>query len=400
MKLKHLIIALSVLFAGSLGVRICSSEFGTHQASDIASFEPCDSLLRSELKISERGALPGNPEVQSRAWTLPENVDVPTVYFPGMGCCFFTQIARYTGPEGFITPQGERVYCTQGIHTIKNPCLIDAESDEIEHCKPVESWISLCNPLVAFNFIWKNYYFTMTSRDRLKYGVKVENVSHAESVCGHYSPFSATNFAQHRDIQNHKRKYDACAENHPKAPKILYGVSRGAATTFRACALHADTYEDVRLVILEGCFDNVPHNLRARFPTLCSIPGLYSLFHDLLTKVTCYKKDGGSPLDDVERFPKHLPVAFITSEIDRVVPAECTKNLVQALVNAGHQEVYLLTLKASSHSKYMMDDPQDAADYQHFIHALYKRYNLPYIEEYANQGQSLLEASRILPAQT
>lgn len=336
---------------------------------------------------------------RAHEWVLPEKVDVPTVYFPGMGCCFFTQIARYTGPEGFITPHGEHVYCTQGIHTIKNPCLIDAESDEIEHKRPIESWFVLCNPFVALKVLWKNIYFILTSLDRLKYGVVVENVSTMESVRGHYSPFSATNFAQDRDLQNHKRKYDACARAYPESPKILYGVSRGAATTFRACAIHADFYSDVRLVILEGCFDSVPHNLKARFPTLCCVPVIHTVCHDLLTKITCYKKDGGSPLDDVGRFPKNLPVAFITSETDSVVPAECTKYLVQALVNTGHEEVYLLTLKASSHSKYMMDDPQDAAQYQHFVHALYKKYNLPHIEEYAQQGQALLEASRILPSE-
>lgn len=334
----------------------------------------------------------------AQEWVLPEGIDVPTVYFPGMGCCFFTQIARYTGPEGFITPYGEHVFCTQGIHTIKNPCLIDAESDEIEHLKPIQSWFALCNPFMAFNLLWKNYYFTVTSLDRLKYGVKVENISNRESVRGHYSPFSATNFAQNRDIQNHKRKYDACASVHPKAPKILYGVSRGAATTLRACALHAQDYSDVRLVILEGCFDTVSHNLKARFPTLCALPGLYTLCHDLLSKVTCYKKDGGSPLDDVHRFPKHLPVVFITSEADKVVPSECTKNLVQAMVNAGHEEVYLLTLKESSHSKYMMNNGQDAADYQNFIHAIYKKYNLPYIEAYAQQGQALVQAALITPS--
>lgn len=335
---------------------------------------------------------------QSWQWILPENIEVPTVFFPGMGCSFFTQIARYTGPQGFVTNRGEHVYCTQGIHTIQNPCLIEAEPDEIEHYKPIPLSPALFNPLTIFNTVWKHYYFTMTSLDRFKYGVKVENVSESESVCGHYSPFSATNFAQDRDIQNHKRKYDACLNAHPEAPKILYGVSRGAATTFRACARHGGLYSDVRLVILEGCFDNVPHNLRARFPMICAVPGVYSLFHDFLTKVTCYKKDGGSPLEDVDRFPKHLPVAFITSEIDRVVPAECTKNLVQALVNAGHKEVYLLTLKSSSHSKYMMDDPHDAADYQHFIHALYKKYDLPHIEAYAQEGQALLEASSVLPS--
>lgn len=329
-------------------------------------------------------------------WVLPEGIEASTVYFPGMGSSFFTQIARYTGPDGFVTHAGEHVYCTQGIHTIKNPCLIEAEPDEIEHQKPADcSWLELCNPFIGLPVLWRNFHFTWASLDRLKYGVRVENVCRQESVGGHYAPFSATNFAQERDIQNHKRKYDACVEANPDAPIILYGVSRGAATTFRACARHADNYKDVRLVILEGCFDNVPHNLKARFPTLCSIPGFYALFHNFLTVTTQYKKDGGSPLEDVDRFPKNLPVVFITSETDKVVPAECTKDLVRALVEAGHPDVYLLTLQSSSHSKYMMSNPQDAADYQHFIHALYRKYNLPYIEAYADQGEALLEKARI-----
>jgi len=296
-----------------------------------------------------------------------------------------------------MTPYGEHVYCTQGIHTIKNPCLIEAESDEIEHKKPlVSSWISLCNPLVGFSVLWKNIYFMITSLDRRKYGVYIENVSPEESVCGHYSRLSAVNFAQDRDLSNHKRKFDACAQIYPNIPKILYGVSRGAATTFRACAQRADDYADVRLVILEGCFDNVSHNLKARFPTLCSFTGVHYLMHETLTLITSYKKDGGSPLDDVARFPKNLPVAFITSEADDVVPAECTKELVAALVKAGHKEVYFLRLKASSHSKYMMDNEADAAAYQYFVHALYKKYNLPYIEAYAQQGQALVGESHVV----
>lgn len=329
-------------------------------------------------------------------WVLPESIDVPTVYFPGMGSSCFTQMARYTGKEGFVTPHGEHVYCVKGIHTIKTPCLIDAEPDEIEHQKAFQySWFELCDPRVSLSLLWKNIYFLLTSLDRLKYGVRVENVSPEESVAGHYAPFSATNFAQERDLRNHKRKFDACAQAFPEAPKILYGVSRGAATTFRACARHADEYADVRLVILEGCFDDVPHTLKARYSMLCALPGMHTLLHEALTKITSYSKSHGSPLSDVERFPKDLPVIFITSEVDATVPAECTKNLVNALVKAGHKQVYLLTLKVSSHSKYMMDNGQDADTYQNFIHALYKKYNMPYIAAYAQQGEALVEESLI-----
>jgi hypothetical protein len=78
--------------------------------------------------------------------------------------------------------------------------------------------------------------------------------------------------------------------------------------------------------------------------------------------------------------------------MDDVVPAECTKRLVAALVNAGHKEVYLLTLKESSHSQYMMHNGEDAQTYQNFIHALYKKYGLPHRADYAEQGYALVEA--------
>ena len=142
-------------------------------------------------------------------WVLPENIDVPTVYFPGISSSFFTQIARYTGKEGFVTLNGEHVYCTKGIHTIKNPCLLEAEPDDVEHLKPLRlSWFAFCDPRVSLKVLWKKLYFLSTDLDRRKYGVKVENISPEESVRAHYASFATVNFAQDRDIQNHKRKFD------------------------------------------------------------------------------------------------------------------------------------------------------------------------------------------------
>ena len=98
---------------------------------------------------------------------------------------------------------------------------------------------------------------------------------------------------------------------------------------------------------------------------------------------------GIAPIKLVSEFPKDTPVVFITSKIDEEVPYECTKNLAQALANAGHNEVYIIELEKSRHSWYAMDNAQDIELYLTAMHAIYKHYELPYIEEYASKAQPI-----------
>lgn len=86
----------------------------------------------------------------------------------------------------------------------------------------------------------------------------------------------------------------------------------------------------------------------------------------------------------------------MTSRNDTLVPSELPKRLARMLVDAGHQQVYLLELDQASHPGYTKDNAQDAAKYQAFLHALYKKYSLPHIPEYAQQGHEVLQASKLL----
>jgi hypothetical protein len=110
-----------------------------------------------------------------------------------------------------------------------------------------------------------------------------------------------------------------------------------------------------------------------------------------------------------------MSVAFITSDKDREVPRykvlkyleiiltffwsirASTEKLARELADRNENEVYLLVLKESSHPRYMMDSETDANTYQNFLHALYKRLNLPFIENYAQLGENLLEQAKLNP---
>jgi hypothetical protein len=108
-----------------------------------------------------------------------------------------------------------------------------------------------------------------------------------------------------------------------------------------------------------------------------------------LQQVTSHIHNGHSPISLVDSFPEGIPAVFITSKLDRSVPPEGTIKLAKKLAERKKNDVYLLVLEASSHSGYMMDNPEDAKKYLSFMHALYKKYELPYIPQYAKQGEEL-----------
>jgi len=320
-------------------------------------------------------------------WFLPNNQEIPTIYYQGIKESQ-VQCSKYTGSRGFITTTGEYVVCTRSIDVIHRP-YIGHEIDEI-------------SPRVSFWSLWKKkwslwnfcsyLFFHISHSKNEEYGIVVtpacqEQLSH--TIMGHSLDLTKVNLGQDGDVKNHHSKHVRAVQDYgPDHPKIFYGVSRGAATTFNAMAKHK--YENVRLVVLEGCFDSLDGLISAYWPTLYAL-GFFNLMYPIVEMVTSYKRTGMSPITMVEDFPQEVPVLFISSEIDIVVPHECTKRLAQALVKAGHKQVYFLSLKNSCHVGYISDDEQDKILYQQVVHALYKKLGLPYIPAWAEQGQDKLE---------
>jgi len=323
-------------------------------------------------------------------WTEPDG-DVKTIYYQGMSSSQ-TQVAKLTGSRGFIATTGERVVCPRGIDVIKDPYI----GHEIQEIRPkrVGGGIfstfkrALLNP-------FKTAQECISSWSNRRYGIKVEkpDVGCNETIQAHSIDFGRISVGQEVDIAEHKQRYDECVAQHSKAPLILYGVSRGAATTFNAAACNGYDPKKIKLIVLEGCFDDVRSVLARRWYTKLWT----SVAHNLLSRWTKHKTDGLSPIGLVNQFPENVPVAFITSAKDADVPMECTINVSNALAARGKNPVYRLALQHSSHSGYALEHEEDRSRYLTFMHSLYKRLNLPHIEHYAAHAdaQKVLEAARL-----
>ena len=337
----------------------------------------------------------------AQEWINPSSKNVKTVYYQGMSSSQ-TQAAKYTGPQGFISPTtGEHIACTKSINIVKD-VWVAPEIDEVIPAPARRNWISLVmQPRALVYNVWQRSHEIISGISNHISGIKVVNNTPQaidKTISSHSLILSKVNIAQDGDLANHRRRFDSLRQEHPDAEVIFMGVSRGAATTFQSVALlnkeNPDLLNNAKLIHLEGCFDSVDNAARTRHPWLLKYDCMFNGAGRLLEKLTSFKRNGSAPIKLVTDFPKNIPVAFITSVIDREVPHSCTKNLVKNLLAAGHQDVYLLELKNSSHPRYMMDDATDSANYQHFMHALYKKYNLPYIPDCADKGKELLDNAK------
>jgi hypothetical protein len=84
----------------------------------------------------------------------------------------------------------------------------------------------------------------------------------------------------------------------------------------------------------------------------------------------------------------HLPILFVHSHKDKVVPIKSSQRLYLLLKMLGHEHVYLLELNAGLHGKLIIGP--EAETYQNVVHAFYKKYNLAYNEHFALKGESFL----------
>ena len=305
-----------------------------------------------------------------------------TVFYQGMNNTQ-AQAARLVGKGGFIYPYtGEKVTCSRAIDSIIN-LTVHPEIDEVELYDPTAPLLYYaCRPITSLWFLATrvSHWYATISIEPFDDDALFSNAS----LWTHAVRISAINLGQEGDLADHKKRVELCRAEDPDADLVLYGVSRGSLTTFTAYA--QNRYEGVKAVVLEGCPNAIPNVINATWGE-----SVHALYRRFAHRLCAHDPEGISALAVADKFPHETPVLFITSEGDRVVPASCTLNLVDALVKAGHPNVYCLVLKNSSHIGYSFDDPEDAANYQNVAHAFYKKHNITgYNETYAKAGETLL----------
>ncbi|BDC34216.1 hypothetical protein Noda2021_01740 [Candidatus Dependentiae bacterium Noda2021] len=321
-------------------------------------------------------------------WINPDNKIVQTIFYQGI-LSSQVQAARYMGKEGFVATTGERVICRNGLNLIQN-VYIGAEIDEVVPWRAHE----------FKNSYWKSvkarFHKLISRAANDRDGIEIIPNEQGPSLQAHIIDLKKVNLAQQNDLANHKLKYDLCVQDYPHDSKILFGVSRGAATTFSAIAHNGYDTNLVKLVVLEGCFDSIDHLIKLRVPLL----GWYKPTRKMLNKLLYsvfgdYNIHGISPLSLVNEFPHDVPVLFVTSRKDKNVPMESASHLAHTLAATGHPNVYLLVLEQSGHNGYYKDNIEDRYTYLCVLHALYKSLDLPHVPFYAEQGKSLLISCKL-----
>jgi hypothetical protein len=270
-----------------------------------------------------------------------------TLFYSGEGQNSNITLARYVGGEGFLSPTGETVSCQDSNRLVSNP-FVGKEKRNLASCGLLAS----C--------------FGSVVRTR---SVKVQKTEDVSSVEG--------------DVEEHKRIHDKCA-NTTKNRMVLYGVGSGAPTTFVAMA--TCRYDDVALVILESCY----HSKR----------DTYGMGYKLLssTLLAYYSRDEiSSPSSYIKKFPKGVPIAFVTSKKDIKVDHSSTTRLAQEMANRKSNSIYLLTLDRSTHGNYTTDDKSDISNYMIFVNALYEKYGAPYERCYSTLGRHILDRCLVKP---
>ncbi len=305
-----------------------------------------------------------------------------TIFYQGI-LSSQAQITKYTGDHVTVASTGEKIFShgrnhLKPIDVLVNP-YIGSEIKDVN----ISPFSSLQSSLSPFTWVTIGTSAVMNWYNGVEV-IKADEKNNAGSIKYHSLVLSETSVGQETDIESHYDKYLRWKHQAGANDKlILYGVSRGAGTTFNAFAKYK--YPEVKVVVLEGCFASIEDVLQRWYGRLSPyISSGISLFSK-------YRKTGPSPLGCVDEFPAGVPVVFVTSKVDKTVPSASTKLLAETLAQKQKNDVYVLELETAPHPGYMFDNAEDRNNYEAFIHAIYKKYDCPYRPEFAAAGEHLLE---------
>ena len=168
---------------------------------------------------------------------------------------------------------------------------------------------------------------------------------------------------------------------------VLFGHSMGASTIINYMAQYNP--KNVKAVVLEAPFDTIEHVIRNKIGWLRKL-GLGSLYLSLAHPE--YDKYGIRPGNVAHRIHPTVPVIFIHSKKDSLIPVTSSRRMYNAMKKNGHAKVHIFELEEATHTN--ASNCTDSANYQRVVHAFYKNYGLPCDETLAAEGQALFETTQ------
>lgn len=323
-----------------------------------------------------------------------------TIYFQGNGSSQ-TQLNKYTGGRKTKATTGELMWSIgrndlPPLDVIYYPVIGETDIADVD-LAPFKSFFSVLNPVKVLPAI-------ITAHQNQSDGVQVSGIDSANghTVMSHAIHLSEYSLGQSSDLESHYKKYQYWQNLQGEDKKdslILWGVSRGTAATF--CALtdphYKNDYKNIKLVVLEGAVDSIPNVIPKRFGRATPVVTHAAKFFHKYNFIKYDHENGPSPLSTVQNFPENIPVIFITSKADTIVPPENTHHIAWELAKQQKNDVFLLELKNSSHPYYMYDNKEDHDRYEQFIHAVYEKYHLAHKPELAAKGREWLDKCKLDP---
>ncbi len=316
------------------------------------------------------------PEAHQMPLTPDIERKIVTYFYPGLGGSWMRAL-HYAGPEGF-PDKGAQIIASDLTGT-KPDRVLASFTPHIPTAPLLMYSLYLTNPPEVIevydmrdmfarpmSFLW--WYTGLVTT----LGVSLHKVCYPVDYI--IDP-TLVSFAQHDDIQ-HFLTVIRESRNDPVMDKrtvILAGSSRGASTVLGAVVnMTPEEQAGIGLVLLEGAFDTVPNVAKFRFGKV-----LGRLVPWLLSWTTRYDPAFPTPLELARQFPKNVPVAFITSMADTVVPMSSTlalRDTVLAARNGNAEHLHTLVLGRSGHSVYATGNLEDQTRYRGFVNELYQKY--------------------------
>lgn len=317
----------------------------------------------------------------------PTSEHVSYIYAPGM---MGTEMLMGRYCPSYTASTGEKITWKSGGHVIGYPHtgVIFAEIDLHKPTKrtmnPIKAYVNQlrCD---LFPFIQRMF------QDAFEFTVE-DNPNSDKSVVSYSFDFGKANLGQKKDIEAYCRTYQNHIKKFPNTNIVLFGDSRGAASTFNFIATHKP--KQVKAAIMDSVFDSVPHCIK-HFIYEDKEKRTEERLHDIINfSMGSYRKKGPFPRDYAETITDDIPLLFVTSLKDGLVAPQCTMYLYKRLKERGFKKIHLLVLKKSLHPCYMIGDPEDKKMYEAVVHAFYKHYGLPHNSQKAMQGQDAFIATQ------
>lgn len=206
--------------------------------------------------------------------------------------------------------------------------------------------------------------------------------------------FTQTSLAQDNEVialaQAYNQAMKILADEKADKDMVLMGLSRGAATIINFLAIYNP--KNIKAVVIESPFDHINTIIDNKIQqlSLSKIPGIKTIGNTIVNSIFMkHSRQGISPIECVGAISPNIPILFVCSKEDALIPYQSTAALYQKLKEAGHKNTYLLVLEKGRHA-FALVGP-NGNEYARAVHAFYKKYGLPHDQKLAALGDELLK---------